>query len=369
MSSNVRGWRGIVRLARGACGATVLGLAGCGGGGGSPAEPAPRDPGAQPGYVDTANYASLDAHPAAMLITAGETRAIYPRLLASTGVWADADVSADLSMDVAISGVTNPSSLPSSLTLTMTMAGLNYNIYSSHRLAFGPASQTLTASAHPVAGWSLRRFASGAMPAGVSLCSAVLDAGAIGVKYARPVYWKYRDGSVTGQARGAHVLGMQTTRQAQATQPSAVYQGVMIGTVASAMEGVSWAFDEVSGRIEVQYDAASKTVTFKPSGALDYQMNNCLINGLFKKDSPTPLSLAWSSLTCLASVDASTGAVRCEVDVPVGNMTVVFRGHFYGPEAREFAGTVHFIGSFNASNYDNEGVTGAFVTTKAPLVP
>lgn len=356
-------------------------LAGCGGGGGSePKPPSPADTVLQPVYVDTADYASLASNRSATLVSVGAPRALTPRLLSSTGIWSDADpdVASELSVVVQASGVSNALSLPGNLSLTLELSGLAYDSISTERMDFGPSTLSFAAAAHPVAGWTLRRFASGPMPAGETLCAAMVDPSAVGVKYAKPVYWKYReDRSHLGlyyasvlEARGAHILGVQTTPQVRAAQASDVYSGFFVGTIGAATEGVSYAFDEVSARLEVAHDAASRTVTFRALGTIKYQQNNCLMGGLSKRNvPPDELSLPWSTLSCTAHVDASTGAARCEVDFPTGNMTVVFRGHFYGPEAKEFAGTVHFIGSFNASSYDNEGITGAFVTTKEPLTP
>lgn len=365
----------------GVCASTVF-LAGCGGGGGGsdPKPPSPVDTALQPVYVDTADYASLASSRAATLVSAGTPRAMTPRLLSSTGVWSDADpdVVSELGMGVQASGVSNALNLPNNLSLTLQLSGLAYDTVSTGRISFGPSTLSFNAAAHPVAGWTLRRFASGPMPAGEALCVAVVDPSAVGVKYAKPVYWKFReDRSHLGlyyasvlEARGAHILGVQTTPQVRAAQASDVYSGFFVGTIAAATETVSYAFDEVSARLEVAHDAASRTVTFRALGAIKYQDNNCLMGGVSKRNvPPSELSLPWSTLTCTAHVDATTGAARCEVDYATGNMTVVFRGQFYGPDAKEFAGTIHFKGSFSASSIDDEAITGAFVTTRQPLSP
>lgn len=382
MSSKDLGGRAIAKLQHGASCLALACLGACGGGGGGGGDQPPaskaQEPVAQPGYVDTANYASVEANRAATLVSAGSPKAVAPHLLSATGVWSDAEVTSELTAGVQVVGVSDPLSLPSSLSITLELNGLPYDLISAERMAFGPSTLSFTAAAHPVAGWTLRRFASGPMPAGESLCAAMVDPSAMGVRYARPVYWKFREdrshlglyyGSVL-EARGAHILGVQTTPQVRAAQASDVYSGFFVGTIAAPTESVSYAFDEVSGRLEVAHDAASRTVTFRALGNIKYQENNCLMGGLSKRNvAPDELSLPWSTLTCTASVDATTGAVRCEVDFATGNMTVVFRGHFYGPEAKEFAGTIHFLGSFNASSSDNEGITGAFVATRSPLLP
>lgn len=360
-------------LIGGAAGSLVA--CGGGGGGGTPAAPVPAPKGAAtvPQFVDSADYNVLAFQPATTLLVRGYGRALDAAYLPNTAVWSDASVTPGASMALVDSVGADIRFLPGALSLSMSMNGLPY-VDGGTDAAYGPLIVNMVASSHTVGGTTLKRFQSDSMPNNVNICVALLDASALGVRYARPVYWRYRNYAAPGypgapEVRASHVMGVHTSAGAVGSQASATYSGVFFGTIAAATETVTYALDEVSARIQVSVDVASRTVTFAPQGAMAYQQNDCLTSGLSARGSVDQLSLQWDSLGCQSTLDGTTKAARCTTQLPDGSMTVEYRAQFFGPDAREFAGTVHFRGSLNGSSVANASITGAFVATRQPLVP
>ncbi len=351
----------------------VGGLVACGGGGGGSPAPAPKNDSAAPLFVDAADYTGLVFQPATTLLTRGYGHVLDEAYLPGTSVWSDAGVVSGISMAAVESVGADVRFLPAALRLSMSLDGLPFTVGGSDA-TYGPLTIDLVAGSHPVAYTTLRRFRSGVMPNGVNICASLLDASALGIQYAKPLYWRYRNDAAAGYlgtptVRGAHVMGVHTSGIAVDRQASSTYAGVFIGTIAAPTETVTYAFDEVSARLQVSLDAASRTVTFVPQGTMAYQQNDCLIGGLSARGSMDTLNMPWDSLVCHGALDPATRAVRCVAQSPDGSMTAEYRGQFFGPGAREFAGTVYFRGALGGGSVANASITGAFVTTRQPLVP
>ncbi|HIV71264.1 MAG TPA: hypothetical protein H9903_10060 [Candidatus Aquabacterium excrementipullorum] len=273
-----------------------------------------------------------------------------------------------MTFSASVTGVTDVRSLPSTFSVEWGFSGVPVDYPGgAYNASIAATALSMSEANHPVAGTTLRRHASGTQATGTDLCAATIDAAAINVSYTKLAYWKYRKPNTgfygaNDKILGAHVAGVPTKASAVASVGSGSYSGVLVGVMDSGLDTVGYEFGELSSLLSMTYDKASGHVTVALSG-FKYQQNDCLAGGLSNRQTMTYGFPNFEGATCTATVDKVNNTFRCAIDDTTNDIQWDVRGRFFGPAAKEFAGTVAISGALTAS-FSAEGVAAAFSTVR-----
>lgn len=350
-------------------------LTGCGGGGGGGQDPVtdssqvtpPVDPPVTP-PADSTDYTIMSMDQASSVVMSGYALASDIHYLSAGGLWTDASVVPEMTFSADASDVTDVRSLPASFSVTWDVSGVPFSFPTAHVDSIPATSLSMLAASHPVAGTTLTRHASGSQASGVDLCSAVIDASALDVSYTKLAYWKYKKPN-TGyfgapdKILGAHVAGVPTAVNVVENARSGLYSGVMSGVMDSNLASVTYEFGELSAQVQMDYDQVTGRVTLSLNG-FKYQQNNCLTTGLGGGQTMGYGFPLFEGVSCIATVDKTNNTFRCSIDDQDNDIQWDVRGRFFGPDAREFAGTVAISGALT-TNSGSEGVAAAFSTVRS----
>jgi hypothetical protein len=348
----------------------LMALTGCGGGGGGDKKPPTEELPVVP-VGDSTNYTVMSMDQASSVVLSGYGMASQTYHVAAGGLWSDTSVVTGMDFSANVAGVTDVRSLPSSLSVEWSFSGVPVDYPGGDYNASLPVTTlNMSVASHPVAGITLLRHASGTQATGVDLCAATIDAAALNVRYTKLAYWKYRRPntgfySASSKVLGAHVAGIPTVGSVVGNASSGSYSGVMSGVMDSGLVSVGYEFGELSSLVAMTYDKATGQATVVLSG-FKYQQNDCLISGLNNRQTMSYGFPMFEGASCTATVDRANNTFRCTIDDSGNDIQWDVRGRFFGPQAREFAGTVAISGALTA-NFSSEGVAAAFSAVRTTL--